>query len=105
MKRHCIVLAGLGFAAGGFVPIQAEERNAWPLIAQQVDVSGSITSTAALGPLYFQKVKEILSEASLTIPTDEPFQKGGKDGIHSEFHGHLLAELQWMQRAYPGAEW
>ena len=55
MKRYCIVLAGLGFAAGGFVPIQAEERNAWPLIAQQVDASGSITSTAALGPLFFQK--------------------------------------------------
>jgi ring-1,2-phenylacetyl-CoA epoxidase subunit PaaC len=56
-------------------------------------------------PLYFQKVKEILSEATLSIPAEEPFQKGGKDGIHSEFLGHLLAELQWMQRAYPGAEW
>ncbi len=56
-------------------------------------------------PLYFQKVKEILAEATLNIPVEEPFQKGGKNGIHSEFLGHLLAEMQWMQRAYPGAEW
>lgn len=56
-------------------------------------------------PLYFQKVKEIISEATLSIPTDEPFQKGGKTGKHSEHLGHVLTELQWMQRTYPGAEW
>jgi ring-1,2-phenylacetyl-CoA epoxidase subunit PaaC len=54
---------------------------------------------------YFQKVKEILSEATLAIPTHEPFQIGGKEGKHSEYLGHILSELQWMQRAYPGAEW
>ena len=55
MKRHRILLAYLGFAAGGFVPVRAEERNAWPLTVQQVDAFGGITSTAALGPLFFQK--------------------------------------------------
>ncbi len=54
---------------------------------------------------YFHKVKEILAEATLNIPEEEPFQKGGKDGLHSEHLGHLLTELQWMQRAYPGAQW
>ena len=54
---------------------------------------------------YFNKVKEILNEATLAIPAHEPFQSGGKDGKHSEFLGHILSELQWMQRAYPGAEW
>ena len=57
MKRHRILLAYLGFAAGGFVPIRAEERNAWPLTVQQVDASGGITSSAALGPLFFQKTQ------------------------------------------------
>lgn len=56
-------------------------------------------------PLYFQKVKEIIAEATLTIPTNEPFQKGGKTGKHSEHLGHILTELQWMQRTYPGAAW
>ncbi len=55
MKVHCILLAYLGFAAGGFEPIRAEERNAWPLMVQQVDSSGNHTSTNTLGPLFFQK--------------------------------------------------
>ena len=54
---------------------------------------------------YFHKVKEIMAEATLNIPEEEPFQKGGKDGLHSEHLGHLLTELQWMQRAYPSAQW
>jgi len=54
---------------------------------------------------YFDKVKEILNEATLVCPKEEPFQKGGKQGRHSEYLGHILAEMQWMQRAYPGAEW
>ena len=49
--------------------------------------------------------KEIIAEATLTIPTNEPFQKGGKTGKHSEHLGHILTELQWMQRTYPGAAW
>lgn len=56
-------------------------------------------------PLYFQKVTDILAEATLAKPAYEPFQKGGKEGIHSEYLGHILAEMQWMQRAYPGVEW
>jgi ring-1,2-phenylacetyl-CoA epoxidase subunit PaaC len=32
-------------------------------------------------------------------------QKGGRDGNHGEDMGHLLAELQFMQRAYPGLTW
>jgi len=56
-------------------------------------------------PLYYQKVTDILAEATLQQPKYESFQKGGKDGIHSEYLGPLLAEMQWMQRAYPGAEW
>ena len=30
---------------------------------------------------------------------------GGRDGLHGEALGHLLAEMQWLQRAYPGARW
>lgn len=55
--------------------------------------------------LYHQKVNEILKEATLELPAVEWFQKGGKQGLHSEYLGHLLAEMQFLQRAYPGQEW
>jgi ring-1,2-phenylacetyl-CoA epoxidase subunit PaaC len=59
----------------------------------------------ALKPAYDNKIAEIFAEATLDIPSHEPYQKGGKKGLHTEHLGHILAELQWMQRAYPNAEW
>lgn len=56
-------------------------------------------------PLYYAKVHEIMAKATLEVPDYEPYQKGGKEGYHSEHMGHLLAELQFIQRAYPGMEW
>jgi len=47
----------------------------------------------------------ILAEATLTIPTDPPAAAQGKQGIHTEKMGFILAELQYMQRAYPNMEW
>ena len=43
----------------------------------------------------------------LNIPADEKtwMQTGGKNGIHSEHLGFILAEMQFLQRAYPGCEW
>ena len=57
-----------------------------------------------------QKVNEILTEANLNIYLnnelkDTWMQKGGKAGSHTEHLGFLLAEMQFLQRAYPGAEW
>ena len=54
---------------------------------------------------YYKKVNDILEEATLNIPESKYFQKGGKQGIHSEHMGYLLTELQYMQRAYPNMEW
>lgn len=54
---------------------------------------------------YYQKVNEILEEATLKIPESKYFQKGGKQGIHTEHMGYLLTELQYMQRTYPNMEW
>ena len=54
---------------------------------------------------YYKKVNAILEEATLMTPQLEYFQKGGKQGIHSEHMGFLLAELQYMQRAYPNMNW
>lgn len=54
---------------------------------------------------YYSRVNEILEEATLEIPESKYFQKGGKQGIHTEHLGFLLAELQYMQRTYPNMEW
>lgn len=51
------------------------------------------------------KVKEVLTEATLTMPEDSWMQSGSKTGRHTEHMGYILAELQYMQRAYPGCEW
>ncbi len=54
---------------------------------------------------YFKKVNEILEESTLQIPTIEYYQKGGKQGVHSEHMGYILTELQFMQRMYPNMTW
>ena len=53
------------------------------------------------------KIAAILCEATLSNPRDENvwMQKGGKSGFHSEHLGYILAEMQFLQRAYPGCEW
>ncbi len=56
-------------------------------------------------PLYHQKVSQILNEATLIQPEIPWMQSGGKQGRHTENLGHLLAEMQYIQRAYPGLEW
>jgi ring-1,2-phenylacetyl-CoA epoxidase subunit PaaC len=53
-------------------------------------------------------IASVLSECGLSYPLQAEnawFQKGGKSGIHTEYMGFILAELQFMQRAYPDSEW
>lgn len=54
---------------------------------------------------WFQHLNEVFAEATLTVPESKWQQKGGRTGMHSEHLGYLLAEMQFMQRAYPGMEW
>lgn len=53
------------------------------------------------------KVEAVFKEATLTCPEENKtwMQTGGKNGIHSEHLGFILAEMQFLQRAYPGCEW
>ncbi len=61
--------------------------------------------TTLLKASYYKKVSGILEEATLQTPSIEYFQKGGKQGIHSEHMGFILTELQYMQRTYPNMTW
>jgi ring-1,2-phenylacetyl-CoA epoxidase subunit PaaC len=56
-------------------------------------------------PKWEKKVKEIFEEATQPFPENVFQQTGGKEGMHTEHLGFILADLQFMQRAYPGCEW
>jgi len=51
------------------------------------------------------RIDPILAEATLTRPADRPHAWHGKRGQHSEHLGYMLAEMQYLQRAHPGARW
>lgn len=54
---------------------------------------------------YFDYIESILREATLTVPERKWQLNGGRIGRHSEHLGYLLAEMQYMQRTYPGMQW
>jgi len=62
-------------------------------------------ATAGYRESWAQTVTGVLEEATLTMPTDPYQRSGGRSGFHTEHLGSLLAEMQWMQRSYPGMEW
>ncbi len=59
----------------------------------------------SLQPLWETHINEVLEEATLKKPEAEYMQTGGRQGIHTEHLGHMLGEMQYLQRAYPDAKW
>ena len=61
---------------------------------------------AALKADWETHVAEVMAEATLQLPAANAWMmKGGKQGVHTEHMGYILAEMQFLQRAYPGAQW
>jgi ring-1,2-phenylacetyl-CoA epoxidase subunit PaaC len=56
-------------------------------------------------PQWHTYVSEILAEGKLQVPADGYMQTGSRKGIHTEHLGHILSEMQYLQRAYPDATW
>ncbi len=86
----------------------------WPyagemFLGDEVDArlagAGIMPAPDSLRPVWDTTVDEVLAEATLTRPTGTFAHKGGRQGRHTEHLGHLLASMQWLQRAYPGARW
>ena len=86
----------------------------WPFTGEMfaVDASdrsliarGIAVDTDALRGEWRAMVAQVVARATLILPGDGWMQRGGRDGRHSEHLGHLLSELQFMQRSYPGASW
>jgi len=55
--------------------------------------------------LWRRDVEKTVAEATLTLPDDQWMATGGKQGQHSEHLGFLLAEMQYLQRSFPGVTW
>jgi ring-1,2-phenylacetyl-CoA epoxidase subunit PaaC len=67
--------------------------------------AGIAIDPAALRARWMETVSNVLREATLVLPNGAWMQRGGRSGRHSEHLGHLLSELQSMQRTFPGATW
>jgi ring-1,2-phenylacetyl-CoA epoxidase subunit PaaC len=74
-------------------------------IDRELIPQGVAVDLEALRALWLQMVKNTFDEATLVIPQNDWSQRGGKRGVHSEHLGFLLAEMQFLQRAYPNATW
>ena len=76
------------------------------------DAVDEAAAQSGLGPRWgdmkdewFAEMSAILAEAGLDVPASTPFLSTGKQGKHSEHMGFILAELQYLQRAFPGGTW
>jgi ring-1,2-phenylacetyl-CoA epoxidase subunit PaaC len=72
---------------------------------ERLAAAGIAPNPADLKPKWQEVVFSVLSEATLTVPTSIFVHKGGKRGIHTEHLGLILAQMQFLQRAYPDAVW
>lgn len=67
--------------------------------------AGLLPDRRALRPGWDRIIGDIFARARLAIPDAAPALTGGRDGRHDECLGLLLAEMQFLQRAHPGAQW
>jgi len=66
---------------------------------------GVVPDGVAIADAWNQHVTQVAKLATLKIPDSDFVRRGGKNGIHSEHLGFVLAQMQFLQRAYPGAVW
>ncbi|MDQ6917515.1 MAG: phenylacetate-CoA oxygenase subunit PaaC [Pseudomonadota bacterium] len=94
--------------------MQSAIDHLWPytgemFTADETDLAlvadGLAPDVGALQPLWRERVAAVLEQATLTLPSTAWMQRGGRQGVHTEHLGHLLAEMQSLHRAHPGAQW
>ena len=74
-------------------------------IEEALTIAGIAPSLDLIKKEYNNHVQMILKEATLKLPENKWEFNGGRKGMHSEHLGHLLAQMQYMQRTYPNMEW
>ena len=74
-------------------------------IDEQMAAAGIGPRLAELQPRWSARMDEVLGEATLKRPASARYPWHGKRGVHTEHLGHMLTEMQHLQRTYPGAQW
>ena len=86
----------------------------WPYVGElfipvdfqlEAAASGLLKNPEYYREPWLEKTRAAFEQAGLMIPAPNWYQKGGKQGIHTEHLGYLLAEMQYLQRNHPGAQW
>lgn len=94
--------------------MQAALQRAWPYTREMFtdDAADEAAAAAALGPRrselrepWLADVREVLAAGTLALPADVPTLSTGTQGVHSEHLGFMLAEMQSLQRRFPGGVW
>jgi ring-1,2-phenylacetyl-CoA epoxidase subunit PaaC len=83
----------------------AAEMFEMPEEEMQLVAAGIAVDRTQLRDEWLRSVREVLNEATLKHPDETWSIGGGRSGIHSEHLGYLLAEMQYLQRTYPGQQW
>ncbi|MCP4821457.1 MAG: phenylacetate-CoA oxygenase subunit PaaC [Shimia sp.] len=116
VERSADTVVGLGDGTEeSHARMQAALDRLWPYVGEifandEIDAAmaaaGIAPDPASLRNEYDALVGNVMAEATLTIPEGNFAHLGGRTGAtHTEHLGHLLTQMQWLQRAYPGATW
>ena len=115
-ERSADTVIGLGYGTPeSHARMQSALDHLWPYIGELFtsDAVDSAMASAGISPNlndlsveYDHQVRHVITQATLIRPDSDFAHKGGKTGFqHSEHLGHMLTQMQWLQRAYPGATW
>ena len=74
-------------------------------VESEMSAAGIAPDYAVLGSQWKEKVEAVLHQATLSVPESDFKQLGGKTGKHTEHLGFILADMQFLQRSYPGQQW
>jgi ring-1,2-phenylacetyl-CoA epoxidase subunit PaaC len=94
--------------------MQAAIDNLWRFTAELFEVDALeetlIAEGIAVDPRelkagWLEEISSVLAAAELNVPQEQPYRSGGKQGLHTEHLGPMLAEMQYLQRSYPGQQW
>jgi ring-1,2-phenylacetyl-CoA epoxidase subunit PaaC len=93
---------------------QAALDRLWPFTGEMFEADASereliataiVVDPESLRDAWTTTIVSVLMQAGIAAPVESWMQSGGRSGRHSEHLGHLLTELQYLQRTYPGAVW
>jgi ring-1,2-phenylacetyl-CoA epoxidase subunit PaaC len=90
--------------------MQAALDAEWPYVDElfgplEPALAGRVADPAALRDPVLADLRRVVAEATLVVPEVAPAIGGGRQGLHTEHLGHLLADMQHLHRSHPGATW